>query len=595
MKKEKSKYNIFSNIAYALRNIWKWDKAFYLFFIPSIPLAVFLPLAATYFPKILIDSVESKQSIQRVIAVIGIYFVGLLIINLLNGLCESRLQMRQYNISLRYQHKITEKHMRTDYANVDNPEAIMKYQHAMNDACSGRCAPEFIWQSLLSFLISLLGIFTYGFIIAIVSPWILAILFLSSLIAYWIGRWQTNYIEKNKNTWGNIDLKINYLQSFSQKFDYAKDIRIYGMFGWLSDMLTGFQKERFRWTKKVSARSLAGVCINALLTLVRNGAAYAVLIVMVFNNKIGAGDFVFYFGAITGFSAWLNGIGNKANDIMHKSIKIGYYRDYFEIEEKYNHGKGCALPTTQELPVDIEFNNVSFKYPSSDGEKYALRNINLKIRKGEKLAIVGANGAGKTTTMKMLTTLIMPTSGEAELLGHSIKTDRAAVKQIIGISPQESAAAMNLTARENLELMAEVYGFSKKVAKAKASELIERFSMREFENRKAKRLSGGEVRRLSIAMALISEPKILFLDEPTLGLDVIARHSLWVEIEKLKGKITVILTTHYLEEAVALCDRIGIMAHGKFVSEGTSDELVDLSGEKDFESAFVKLTNGGAL
>ena len=141
--------------------------------------------------------------------------------------------------------------------------------------------------------------------------------------------------------------------------------------------------------------------------------------------------------------------------------------------------------------------------------------------------------------------------------------------------------------------MAEVYGFSKKVAKAKASELIERFSMREFENRKAKKLSGGEVRRLSIAMALISEPKILFLDEPTLGLDVIARHSLWVEIEKLKGKVTVILTTHYLEEAVALCDRI--MAHGKFVSEGTSDELVALSGEKDFESAFVKLTNGGAL
>lgn len=154
-------------------------------------------------------------------------------------------------------------------------------------------------------------------------------------------------------------------------------------------------------------------------------------------------------------------------------------------------------------------------------EKTAVSNLDLKINEGEMYGLLGVNGAGKTTTMKMLTTLIMPTSGEAELLGHSIKTDRAAVKQIIGISPQESAAAMNLTARENLELMAEVYGFSKKVAKAKASELIERFSMREFENRKAKKLSGGEVRRLSIAMALISEPKILFLDEPTLGLDVI--------------------------------------------------------------------------
>lgn len=170
-------------------------------------------------------------------------------------------------------------------------------------------------------------------------------------------------------------------------------------------------------------------------------------------------------------------------------------------------------------------------------EKTAVSNLDLKINEGEMYGLLGVNGAGKTTTIKMLTTLIMPTSGEAELLGHSIKTDRAAVKQIIGISPQESAAAMNLTARENLELMAEVYGFSKKTAKAKASELIERFSMQEFENRKAKKLSGGEVRRLSIAMALISEPKILFLDEPTLGLDVIARHSLWAEIENSKVKL----------------------------------------------------------
>ena len=142
--KEKKQYTLFSNIAYALRNIWKWDKAFYLFFIPSILLAVLLPLAATYFPKILIDSVESQQSIPKVSAIIGIYFAGLLIINLFNSLCGSRLHMRQYNISLRYQHTISEKHMRTDYANVDNPEAITKYQHAMNDACSGRCAPEFI-------------------------------------------------------------------------------------------------------------------------------------------------------------------------------------------------------------------------------------------------------------------------------------------------------------------------------------------------------------------------------------------------------------------------------------------------------------------
>ena len=321
------KYSVISNICYALCNIWKWDKAFYLFFIPSIPLAVLLPLATTYFPKVLIDSVESQQSIQVVITIIGVYFGALLIVKLFNDLCKSKLHMRQYNLSCLYQHAISEKHMRTDYANTDNPEAITKYQHAMSDACSGQCAPEFIWQSLLGLFISLLGIFTYGFVIAIVSPWILMFLFLSAFITYLVSRWQRNYIEKNKDHWVTVDRKIGYLQSFSERFDHAKDIRIYGMFDWLSDMLTGFQKERFGWTKKVSARTLGGTCINALLMLIQNGVAYAILIVMVFNNEVGAGDFVFYFGAITGFSAWLNGIGNMVNDITHKSIKIGYYRD----------------------------------------------------------------------------------------------------------------------------------------------------------------------------------------------------------------------------------------------------------------------------
>ena len=587
MKKEKSKYNVFSNIAYALRNIWRWDKAFYLFFIPSIPLAVLLPLAATYFSKILIDSVESQQSIQKVISVISIYFGGLLIVNMFNSLCGSRLQMRQYNISLRYQHKITEKHMRTDYANIDDPDAIMKYQHAMNDACSGSCAPEFIWQSLLSLLISLLGIFTYGFIIAIVSPWILALLFLSALIAYWIGRWQTNYIEKNKDNWGNVDRKINYLQSFSQKFDYAKDIRIYGMFGWLSDMLTGFQKERFMWTRKVSARSLAGVCINAFLTLIHNGAAYAVLIVMVFNGKIGAGDFVFYFGAITGFSAWLNGIGNKVNEIVHMSIKIGYYRDYFEIEEKYNHGEGCALPTARELPVDIEFNNVSFKYPSSESEDYALRNINLKIRKGEKLAVVGANGAGKTTLVKLLCGFYYPTEGNIRLNGHEILEYNieeyysliSAVFQDIYLLPVTIAefvsSSENEIDREKVTDAICQAGLEDKV-KALPNGIDSRLMKGVFDD--SIEMSGGEKQKLMLARALYKGAPLIVLDEPTAALDPIAENKLYLKYSELTANKTSVYISHRLA-STRFCDRIIYLENGRIVECGTHDELMKFCGK----------------
>lgn len=578
---------MFSNIAYALCNIWKWNKSFYLFFIPSIPLAVLLPLAETYFPKILIDSVETKQSITKIILIISIYFGGMLIINLFNNFCGSRLSMQQYNISLLYQHAISEKYMRTDYSNIDDPEAITKYQYAMNDACSGQCAPEFIWQSLLRLCISLLGIFTYGSIISSVSPWILLLLFLSAFITYLIGRWQRIYIEKNKNNWVGIDRKISYLQSFSEKFDYAKDIRIYGMLNWLSDMLLGFQTERFSWTKKVSARSLGGACINALLTLLRNGAAYAVLIVMVLNNEIGAGDFVFYFGAITGFSAWLNGIGNKVNDITYKSIKIGYYREYFEIEEKYNHGKGCPLPTEQEIPVEIEFNNVSYKYASADKNQYALKNINLKIEKGEKLAIVGSNGAGKTTLVKLMCGFYYPSEGEIKLNGHSIQeynieeyyTLFSAVFQDIYLLPITIAefvsSSENEIDRDKVTEVLRQAGLENKI-KSLPNGIDSRLMKGVFDD--SIELSGGEKQKLILARALYKEAPVMVLDEPTAALDPIAENELYLKYNELTANNTSVYISHRLA-STRFCDRIIYLENGEIVECGSHDELMKLGGK----------------
>lgn len=222
-------------------------------------------------------------------------------------------------------------------------------------------------------------------------------------------------------------------------------------------------------------------------------------------------------------------------------------------------------------------------------DKTAVNKLNLDIREGELFSLLGVNGAGKTTTIKMLSCLTPPTSGDAELLGDSVVKNKRAVKGKINISPQETAVARNLTVRENLELIAGVYGADKESARKKAGEMIEAFGLEETEKSKAKTLSGGMQRRLSIAMALISSPRILFLDEPTLGLDVIARRELWRAIEKLKGKITVILTTHYMEEAEALSDRVGVMLKGVLKAVGTPAELIARTGTKNFEDAFIAL------
>ena len=222
----------------------------------------------------------------------------------------------------------------------------------------------------------------------------------------------------------------------------------------------------------------------------------------------------------------------------------------------------------------------------------AVDNLELEIREKELFALLGVNGAGKTTTIKMLCCITSPTSGDALLNGKSISQNADDVKKIIAVSPQETAVAPNLSVEENLNLMCGVHGFDKQKTQQKTAEMIEEFNLDRIRKKKAGKLSGGWQRRLSIAMALISEPQILFLDEPTLGLDVIARSELWETIRELKSRMTIILTTHYMEEAEELSDRIGVMKDGHLLAVGTAQELKDMTGEDKFENAFIKLVTG---
>ena len=222
----------------------------------------------------------------------------------------------------------------------------------------------------------------------------------------------------------------------------------------------------------------------------------------------------------------------------------------------------------------------------------AVDNLSLSVHRGELFSLLGVNGAGKTTTIKMLSCLTQPTSGDAFLNGKSICRDAAAVKSIIAVSPQETAVAPGLSVRENLKLICGVHGFSKEKRNAKISELTELLELNEVIKKKAGKLSGGWQRRLSIAMALISEPEILFLDEPTLGLDVLVRSELWDLIRSLKGKVTIVLTTHYMEEAEALSDRIAIMKNGRLLICDSAEKIKETAGTADFEQAFVRLVKG---
>ena len=236
----------------------------------------------------------------------------------------------------------------------------------------------------------------------------------------------------------------------------------------------------------------------------------------------------------------------------------------------------------------IDIQNLTKRY----GSTLAVDGLSLRIPEGELLSLLGVNGAGKTTTVKMLSCLTAPTEGDAFLLGKSIRRDASAVKAVIAVSPQETAVARGLSVKENLELMCGVHGFSREKRDEKIGELTVLLGLGDVLSRKAGKLSGGWQRRLSIAMALISEPKILFLDEPTLGLDVLARSELWDIIRALKGSVTVILTTHYMEEAEALSDRVAIMKDGKLLACDTPDGIKQRADTDSFEQAFIRIVKG---
>lgn len=239
--------------------------------------------------------------------------------------------------------------------------------------------------------------------------------------------------------------------------------------------------------------------------------------------------------------------------------------------------------------VAIEIKDITKKYK----DKTAVNSLNLNIEQGELFALLGTNGAGKTTTIKMLSGLILPTAGSIKIQGMDMTKDMFRIKSILNVSPQETAIAPNLTIKENLDFMAGVYQIKDK--DQKIAELVKQFKLEEVLNKRAKTLSGGWQRKVSIAISLINNPQILFLDEPTLGLDVIARKELWQVIQGLKGKITVILTTHYMEEAESLSNRIGIMSNGNLIAVDTAQELIKKTKAKNFEDAFVSIVTGGKL
>ena len=588
-KKEKPKYSGVSNLLYALRFNWRYAKQVIIFSLLLYPVGLALKLAEIYFPKLLIDGITARRTALYIALTVIIFRGAVTLISVLQSFFNSRRQAHHYHVSNVVQNRLSQKRMRGDFQKTDDPDVNLKYDRAINDASGGGCAVEYVFSDLSIVVQAFLELGSCVAIISLVSPYILLTVFIEAAVYYLLSRANMKYSRSIADENADINRRKNYIAGFSSEFGYAKDIRIYGMRGWIDGMFRKYQQESLKLYKSEQGRWCAQTVTGAFLSILRNGVSYFFLVKMLFSGGITAGDFVFMFSAVGALAAALSRLSQQINSLHDKTVKIGWYREYFDIPDKFNHSVGEAIPTRSQMPLDIEFKNVSFKYPSSDGEHYALKNINLKIKAGERLAIVGRNGAGKTTLVKLLCGLYYPSEGEITLGGTDIKKFNideyygliSAVFQDIYVVPLTVAqfvAGTDLDENVNrlrvIECL-EKAGLGdkiKSISKGIDSRLMKGIYDDSID------LSGGEKQKLMLARAIYKNAGIVVLDEPTAALDPIAENEVYQKYSELTENATSIYISHRLA-STRFCDRIIYLEDGEIKEIGSHDELMRKGGK----------------
>lgn len=576
----KPTYSLLQNIGYSLSRIWTWDKGYFLAFVPMIPASIFLPLAAVYFPKLLIDLIERKSDDATLLAAIASYCLLLTLAGLLRQFCDARIHSTNYTFSIQCQHEVSRKSMTMDYENVENP----KIQDMTQYTYGGGMSLENMAKELNGLLTDLLGFASYGSIIGLLSPVILLVLIVSSVLYYLTMRYARNYADKNRDNWVKLDRKNGYLSRLSSEYDRAKDIKLYRMQDWLSALMEQCQKLRMVWFDKVANRDLLVKITDGFLRFVRDSVAYFILISMFLGGSLDLANFVFYFGAIAGFSGWLLSLANRFQTIFTYNVEINRLRAYLDLPDRFRHGDGAPLPARAEAPFSLSFDNVSYVYPES--ARAAVDGVSFTIKPGERIAVVGENGAGKTTLVKLLCGLYYPTSGTVLLNGRDIReyavdeyyTLFSAVFQEVFLIPFSVsdfvASGAPDTDAEAVTRSLSLAGLGR-VVEALPKGVRTMLVKGVYED--GVDLSGGEKQKLLLARALYKDGPIVVLDEPTAALDPIAESELYEKYAGLTEGKTSVYISHRLA-STRFCDRIFFIKDGKIAECGSHGELMAKKG-----------------
>lgn len=592
---KKLRYDRLSNIAYILKNIWHWDKTVLLFVTLQAAAGVLLAAMGVYLPKLVIDEVTHFKTNFSLVMVIGAFTLVMAIMSFIERYSTANVNSSAMANRIRYFFMRNLKAMDCDYSNIESAEGQTMYQKLNGAILNDSGGPQGLVRTLPLLLSGAAGFLLFGGVISMLNPLVVALLLLTSAINWFVLRHTSKYIELFRTQGSVIDKRIAYLMNKVADFHAAKDIRLYCISGWFmkvyEDLVGQDKAKNIKLAKKEYLSN-----VTAVITLIfRDSAAYAVLIWYISKGYIGASDFVLYFGAISGFSSFVNSIIDNLYSIDRASLDITAIREYLDMPDASNRYIGVPLPTKESQPLSIEFRNVWFRY--SENGDYILKDFNLDICPGEKLALVGANGAGKTTIVKILCGFYRPERGEILIGGiplDSFNRDQAytlfsVVFQDIFIVPFSVAKNVALCYdeqidRERVTRCIAMAGLSKRLEDIDAV-LLKVMRPDGIE------LSGGEAQKLILARALYKDTPILLLDEPTASLDPIAESEMYRHYNNFSGGKTSIYISHRLA-STSFCDRVAFIEDGRVAQLGTHIDLMAHGGGYkkmfDIQSCYYK-------
>jgi len=579
----KPKYNIVQNVWWMLKNAWIFKKRVLFICLLMAVTEVLYNLTQLYIAPVILGRVEQHVPLVQLLGTIGFFTLALFLSMGLKDYLRQIAMFPRVAVRSGIIGMIARKCNMTSFLNTLEADFIKLREKAHMATDSNREATENIWQSLTELLQNIGGFLIYLTILSDLNPVMLLVVIFTCVAGFFVSRYTNNWMFTHREEEDTYYAKKRYIRDKSESVTLAKDIRIFGLQNWLNDLLDGVHNVYLDFRIRVERILLLADITDVVLTMARNGIAYAYLLNMAIHDGLTVSQFVLYFTAVSTFTTWIMGILQKATKLHKQSLDISQVREFLEYPEPFLFEEGMAVPKADAYELKLE--NVSFRYPGA--EQDTIHNLNLTVHPGEKLAIVGLNGAGKTTLVKLLCGLFDPTEGRVLLNGMDIRGFNRREYYGLFSAVFQEFSILDVTVAENITQTTEEFDEKKLwdcIEKAGLTDTIKELP-NGLDTHVGREVyldgvlfSGGQTQRLMLARALYKDGPILMLDEPTAALDPIAENDIYMKYNDMTAGKTSMFISHRLA-STRFCDRIIFVADGHIAEEGTHESLLALGGE----------------